>query len=62
MEHGLSFYEVPAYAWTVHVIHDLKLGRYFATGLANELGGVMRFDVELSPGDFTPQSLREIGR
>ncbi len=61
LAYGLNYYEVPVHWSTLEVFHDLRSGRYIATGLDNEFE-MTRFDTDLDPGDFTPMALRRLGR
>lgn len=59
--HCVNYYEVPTFWSTVEVHYDLQSGRYVTQGLDNTLP-VNTFNVELNPGQFTPQALRTRGR
>jgi len=59
--HTINYYDLPSY-WSTILSHmDLQSGRYAATGLDNQ-DPVGNFNVELSPGSYTPQALRTRGR
>ena len=59
--HGINYYDVPTYWTTIEAHYDLQNNRYVATGLDNQ-DPVNTFNVELSPGQYTPQALRKRGR
>jgi hypothetical protein len=57
---GISYYDQPLFWSTVEVHHDLKSGRYIASGLDN-LENCYNFSANLTPNDFSPQALRTTG-
>lgn len=57
----INYYENPLLWETLFCVYDLQNGRYLAFGLNNELP-VDEFDIDLDPGDFTPDALRRLGR
>ncbi len=57
----INYYEVPLIWETLFCVYDLQNGRYLASGLNNELP-VDEFNIDLEPGDFTPDALRRLGR
>jgi hypothetical protein len=59
--HSVNYYEVPTLWSTIEAHYDLQSGRYVAQGFDNT-GDVNTFNVELNPGQFTPQALRTRGR
>ena len=59
--HTINFYDVPTYWATIETHMDLQSGRYVSNGIDNQ-DQVNTFDLELSPGNYTPQSLRTRGR
>jgi hypothetical protein len=58
--HCISYYEVPVFWSTVEVHHDLKSGRYIASGLDN-LEHPIDFNFRNSADNFSPQALRQRG-
>jgi hypothetical protein len=58
--HPINYYEVPVFWSTLDVIYDLQSGRYTAIGFDNK-EKMYDFDVQLTPGDFTPDTLRRAG-
>ncbi len=58
--HSINYYELPAFFSTLETIYDFKRKRYFVDGLDNN-EPMYKFDIELSPGDFTPSALRRDG-
>lgn len=60
--HGINYYDVPTYWYTVEAHHDLQEGRYLSFGLNNEAPYTYDFDADLSPRDFTTGALRRAGR
>lgn len=56
--HPINYYEVPTFGSTLEALYDLSSQRYFVDGLDNN-EPVYDFGVHLSPGDFTPQALRQ---
>lgn len=60
--HGINYYDVPTYWYTIEAHHDLQEGRYLAFGLNNEAPYTYDFSVDLSPRDFTTGALRRAGR
>lgn len=60
--HGINYYDVPTYWYTLEVHHDLQERRYLAFGLNNEAPYTYDFDVDLGPRDFTTGALRRAGR
>ncbi len=59
--HAMQYYQLPT-LWTSLEVHtDLQAGRYIAIGMNSETSSY-RFDVKLSPRDFTPAALRRAGR
>lgn len=59
--HSINYYEQPTFWSTVESHMDLQSGRYVATGLDNT-SPVYDFQVDATPGQFTPSSLRKRGR
>jgi len=59
--HPIVFYEVPTLWTTIETHHDLQSGRYVSYRLDNR-EATARFDLELSPAQFSPQALRRSGR
>ena len=59
--HTVNYYEVPTLWSTIEAHYDLQSGRYVAQGFDNTTA-VNTFNVELNPGQFTPQALRTRGR
>jgi hypothetical protein len=59
--HPVVFYEVPMLWTTLEIHHDLQTRRYVSYRLDNSQG-VARFDLELPPGEFSPQALRRKAR
>jgi hypothetical protein len=59
--HCINYYEVPTYWSTIEAHYDLQSGRYVAQGFDNTMP-VNTFNVEMQPGQFTPQALRTRGR
>ncbi|MBE9549401.1 MAG: DUF1329 domain-containing protein [Proteobacteria bacterium] len=59
--HSINYYDVPTFWSTVESHMDLQSGRYVATGLDN-MSPVYDFNMKLTPGQFTPSSLRKRGR
>lgn len=59
--HSVNYYEVPTLWSTIEAHYDLQSGRYVAQGFDNTMA-VNTFNVELNPGQFTPQALRTRGR
>lgn len=59
--HSVNYYEVPTFWTTLEAHYDLQSGRYLVNGLDNQ-DPVNTFNVELSPGNYTPQALRKRGR
>ena len=57
---SISYYEVPTFWSTIETHHDLKSGRYISGLLDNE-NKPYNFGAVFSPGDFTPQNLRNEG-
>ncbi len=57
---GISYYDQPLFWSTTETHHDLKSGRYAASGLDN-LEECYQFNGTLAPSDFSPQALRTIG-
>ncbi|MDG9926990.1 MULTISPECIES: DUF1329 domain-containing protein [unclassified Pseudomonas] len=45
----------------VETCYDLLNGRYFVSGLRNEIRNAPKYGIELSSNDFTPASLRRTG-
>lgn len=58
--HCISYYEVPVFWSTVEVHHDLKSGRYIASGLDN-LEHPIDFGFKTTADSFSPQALRQRG-
>jgi hypothetical protein len=58
--HCINYYEVPVFWSTVEVHHDLKSGRYIASGLDN-LEQPIDFSFKTTPDNFSPQALRQRG-
>lgn len=59
-QHSTNYYDVPFIAAGLEVKHDLQSGRYIALSLRNEETEVYK-RADLTPADFTPNSLRERG-
>jgi hypothetical protein len=59
--HSINYYDVPTLWSTIEAHYDLQSGRYVAQGFDNT-GPVNTFNVEMNPGQFTPQALRTRGR
>jgi len=59
--HSINYYDQPTFWSTVESHMDLQSGRYVATGLDNT-SPVYDFQVDATPGQFTPSSLRKRGR
>jgi hypothetical protein len=57
---GISYYDQPLFWSTTEAHHDLKSGRYVASGLDN-LDQCYLFGSALTPADFSPQALRTSG-
>jgi hypothetical protein len=60
-QHSTNYYDVPFIAAGLEVKHDLQSGRYIALSLRNEETEVYK-RADLTPADFTPNSLRERGK
>lgn len=58
--HCISYYEVPVFWSTVEVHHDLKSGRYIASGLDNQEHPI-DFNFKTTADNFSPQALRQRG-
>jgi hypothetical protein len=58
--HCINYYEVPTFWSTIDVHYDLQSGRYVGQGFDNTMP-VNTFNVNMNPGDFTPQALRTRG-
>jgi hypothetical protein len=58
--HCISYYEVPVFWSTVEIHHDLKSGRYIASGLDN-LEQPIDFGFRTTAENFSPQALRQRG-
>ncbi len=59
--HVINYYDVPT-LWTALEVHtDLQSGRYLAMGMFSEYEP-HRFNVPMSPKEFTPAALRREGR
>ena len=59
-QHSENWYNVPMWFGTVEVHHDLQSRRYIAMGLRSEEKVI--FDpIKRTPGDYTPQNLRNLG-
>jgi len=59
--HCINYYDVPTFWSTIETHYDLQSGRYVAQGLDNSMP-VNTFNVEMNPGQYTPQALRTRGR
>ncbi len=59
--HPVMFYEVPILWTIIETHHDLQSGRFVSYRQDNR-SGAARFDMELSPNQFSPQALRRKGR
>jgi hypothetical protein len=59
--HSINFYNVPTFWSTIEAHYDLQSGRYVAQGFDNTMA-VQTFNVEMNPGQYTPQALRTRGR
>jgi hypothetical protein len=57
---GISYYDQPLFWTTTEAHHDLKSGRYVASGLDN-LEQSYNFSTTMTPADFGPQALRTSG-
>lgn len=58
--HPINYYERPTFWATIEVHHDLKNGRYIASGLDNQ-EQINNFSFQTSADDFTPAALRKRG-
>lgn len=59
--HAINYYDQPLVTPTMESTVDLQNGRYIVNGVNNQ-DPVMRFGLDLSPSDYTPQALRVRGR
>ena len=59
--HVINYYEVPTIWTTLQAHYDLKSGRYYVNGIDNE-ERTYDFSIERSPADYTPSTLRKMGR
>ena len=58
---GISYYDQPLFWSTTEAHHDLKSGRYLASGLDNLEQRSYIFGTKMVLGDFSPQALRTSG-
>ena len=58
---GLQAYTVPAYLWRVYAMYDLTSEEYTWNGINGLEGMVLKFE-NLDDNDFTPDSIRKMGR
>lgn len=58
---SISYYEMPLFWSTLETHHDLKNGRYLATGLDNTEGKTVDYRIQFSIDQFSPQNLRNRG-
>jgi hypothetical protein len=58
---SITYYEMPLFWSTLETHHDLKNGRYLATGLDNAEGRTIDYRVQFTPDQFSPQNLRNRG-
>jgi len=59
--HCINYYNVPTFWSTIEATYDVQSGRYVAQGLDNTFP-VNTFNVEMNPGEYTPQALRVRGK
>jgi len=59
--HCINYYDALTFWSTIEAHYDLQSGRYVAQGLDNTMP-VNTFNVDMNPGQFTPQALRTRGR
>jgi hypothetical protein len=59
--HPIVYYEVPTLWTSIETHHDLQSGRYVSYR-QDSSDGAVRFDIELSASQFSPQALRRKGR
>ena len=57
---SITYYEVPVFWTTMENHHDLKSGRYIASGLDNQ-DEIVDFSHQSGPDDYNPQNLRGRG-
>lgn len=58
---SINYYEMPLFWSTLETHHDLKNGRYLATGLDNAEGKTIDYRIQFSADQFSPQNLRQRG-
>ncbi|MBA3029639.1 MAG: DUF1329 domain-containing protein [Desulfobacteraceae bacterium] len=58
---GLQAYTVPAYMWRVYAMYDLQSEEYSWNGINGLEGTTLKFE-NLDVKDFTPDSIRKMGR
>ncbi|MDZ3822549.1 MAG: DUF1329 domain-containing protein [Pseudoxanthomonas sp.] len=58
---SISYYEMPLFWSTLENHHDLKNGRYLASGLDNTEGRTIDYRIQFSADQFSPQNLRQRG-
>lgn len=58
---SISYYEMPLFWTTLENHHDLKNGRYLASGLDNTEGRTIDYRIQFSADQFSPQNLRQRG-
>ncbi|MFB9067718.1 DUF1329 domain-containing protein [Pseudofulvimonas gallinarii] len=58
---SISYYEMPLFWSTLETHHDLKNGRYLATGLDNAEGKTIDYRIQFTADQFSPQNLRNRG-
>ena len=58
---SISYYEMPLFWSTLETHHDLKNGRYLATGLDNSEGKTIDYRIQFTGDQFSPQNLRNRG-
>ncbi len=59
--HSINYYDVPTFWTTLETTIDLQSGRYLAIALNNEERTTYDFNVQYTPNDFSPASLRRTG-
>lgn len=59
--HPIVYYEVPTLWTSIETHHDLQSGRYVSYR-QDSSDGAVRFNIELSASQFSPQALRRKGR
>jgi hypothetical protein len=58
---SITYYEMPHFWSTMENHHDLKNGRYLASGLDNTEGKTIDYRIQFSIDQFSPQNLRNRG-